>query len=102
MQTDAGLDRTWCARACEGLQGPYGAALNDGARVSADVGMCLIMPLGLKLGALDRTSRELLRHFTYFSPVNRILMAVTCSTLKHQKLTKTLEKDTTKGLTNIS
>ena len=80
-----------------GLQGPCGAALNDGTRVSTDVGMCSIAPL-----ALDRTAEELLHPFAYFSPFNHILMLVTCSTLKHQKLTKILEKDTAKGLTNIS
>ena len=55
--------------------------------------------LGLSPGALDHSTcvldhiaRELLHPFAYFSPFNRILMLVTCSTLKHQKLTKILEK----------
>ena len=44
-----GFQLTWaCAQAHVGLQGPCGMAFNDGARVSADVGMCSIAPLGLK------------------------------------------------------
>ena len=92
-----------------GLQGPCCAALNDGARVSVDVGMCSIAPLGLERSALDhstcaldRTTRELLHPFAYLPPFNLILMSVTCSTLRHQKLTKKLEKYTSKSLTNIS
>ena len=52
--------------------------------------------------ALDRTTRELLHPFVYFPPFNHILMLMTCCTLKHQELTKTLEKDMAKSLTNIS
>ena len=107
--SSSALDRTQCARVRAGLQGPCGVALNDGARVLADVDMRLITPLGLEHSALDhstcaldRTARELLHHFAYFSSFNHILMSVTCRTLKNQKLTKTLEEDTPMGLTNIS
>ena len=73
-----------------GLQGPYGATLNDGAKVSVDVGMHSIVAPMRSIELLG----ELLHHFAYFPPFNRIPMLVICCTLKHQKLTKTLEKDT--------
>jgi hypothetical protein len=41
-------DQLECARVQAGLQSPCDAALNDGARVSADVGKCSIVPLGLE------------------------------------------------------
>ena len=91
------IDQLEYAQVRASLQGPCGATLNDGAWVSADVGMRLIVPFGL-----DRTAKKLLHPFAYFSPLNCILMSVTCSNLKHQKLTKTFEKDTAKGITNIS
>jgi hypothetical protein len=38
--------------------------------------------------------------FSLFPPLNPIFMSMTCSTLRHQRLTKTLENNTTKSLTN--
>jgi hypothetical protein len=99
-----------CAQSRAGHQGPCGAALNDDARVSADVACARSCLLGLSTGALnhrtcaiDRTAREALISFcAYFPPFNCILMSVTCNTLRHQKLTKILENNTAKSLTNIS
>ena len=51
---------------------------------------------------LDRMVREFLPVFAYLPPFNRILMSVTCNKLKHQTLTKILEKYIVKSLTNIS
>ena len=88
--SSSALDRTQCARAHTSLQGPCGVALNDGARVSVDVGMRSITPLGIERSALNRstcaldcTARELLHPFAYFPPFNRILMSVTYNILKH-------------------
>jgi hypothetical protein len=104
------LDLTLCARAQLGLQVPCGAALNDDTRISTDMAYaqsCLLgsnaSALDHRTCALDRTARETLISFcAYFPPFNRILMSMTCNTLRHQKLTKTLENNTAKSLINIS
>jgi hypothetical protein len=91
-----------CAQTHAGLQGSCGATLNDGARVTVDVDMCSIT---YACSLAQIRSIALLGNFYsffLFQPLNRILMLVTCSTLRHQKLIKTLERDTVKSLTNIS
>ena len=52
------LDLTQCARVCVGLQGPCSAKLNDGARVSANVDVRLIVGLTLDRSTcvLDHTA----------------------------------------------
>jgi hypothetical protein len=82
---------------------------NDDARVSTDVDMRAVMPLGLeRMCARSQYVRSIaLPGDSYifmhiFHPFNCILILVTCNTLKHQKLQKHLEKDTTKSLTDIS
>ena len=66
----------------------------------------IVSCLGSSVGALDRSICLLDRTARYslslFPPLNRNIMSMTYSTLRHQKLTKTLEKDTAKSLTNIS
>ena len=78
-----------CAGAHADLQGFCGAALNDGTKVTADMDMRLIALLGNFYS------------FGLFPPLNCTFMLRTCRTLRHQKLTKTLEKDIAKSLTNI-
>jgi hypothetical protein len=93
-------DRLKCARSHASLQVPCGAALNDDARVSADMACTRSCLLGLNVCALDRTARE--SFCAYFPPFNCILMSMTYNTLRHPTLKKKKKNNTVKSLTHIS